>query len=119
MRLYEECEPVPGRRTRGKRPAADLESRQKCTQGRPGSKRIRLACDPGYYFKSTVFWLLAPICMVKILQRRLTDVDLGLEPRLHLQYQLLKRLHQSFTDEFALKGFAGNGPFSFCACLLF
>lgn len=57
---------------------------------------------PGYYFQSTSFMLLAPITSSKILQRSLTHVDLRLEPRLRMQYELLKLIFLSFTDHFAL-----------------
>lgn len=56
----------------------------------------------GYYFKSTVFLLLAPSTTFKILQRRLTAIDLNLEPRIRGQYELLKLLWFSFADDWAL-----------------
>jgi hypothetical protein len=56
----------------------------------------------GYFYKSTAFMLLAPITSYKILQRRLTIMDLGLEPRLRTQYELLKLIFLSFTRDFEL-----------------
>jgi hypothetical protein len=56
----------------------------------------------GYFYKSTAFMLLAPITSYKILQRRLTIMDLGLELRLRTQYELLKLIFLSFTRDFEL-----------------
>jgi hypothetical protein len=57
---------------------------------------------PGYYFKSTAYLLLAPLTTAKLLQRRLTTVDLGVEPRLQLHYRLLKAIYLVLADEFAI-----------------
>jgi hypothetical protein len=54
----------------------------------------------GYYFQSTAYSLLAPLTTASILRRRLTTVDLSLEPRLQLQYDLLKEIAVSFAHDF-------------------
>jgi hypothetical protein len=51
----------------------------------------------GYYFRSTAYYLLAPSTSVKLLRRRLTEVDLALEPRIAFQYLLLKEIFHSYT----------------------
>lgn len=51
----------------------------------------------GYYFRSTAYYLLAPATSVKLLRRRLTEVDLALEPRIAFQYHLLKEIFHSYT----------------------
>ncbi|WP_250033855.1 hypothetical protein [Paractinoplanes maris] len=51
----------------------------------------------GYYFRSTAYYLLAPSTSVKLLQRRLTEIDLALEPRIAFQYLLLKEIFHSYT----------------------
>jgi hypothetical protein len=56
----------------------------------------------GYYFQSTVYLLLAPMAAVRILQRRLTAVDLAVEPRIDVQYRLLRLLYRTFTEDHAL-----------------
>jgi hypothetical protein len=56
----------------------------------------------GYYYKSTAYMLLAPVTSYKILQRRLTMIDLSLEGRLQTQYDLLKLIFLSFTRDFDL-----------------
>jgi hypothetical protein len=65
----------------------------------------------GYYFKSTAFYLLAPTTSFKILQRRLTAIDLALEPRLELQYQLLKLTFNSYTWDHDLSRVAPALPY--------
>ena len=103
-RLYAECEPllfqtidlVEHARTR----IAGLARASRENGVRPdGSGWL---AGPGYYFKSTVYFLLAPMTSFKILQRRLTVIDLGLEPRLHEQYEILKLVFLSFATDFEL-----------------
>jgi hypothetical protein len=55
-----------------------------------------------YYFKSTAFFLLAPLTPLKVIRRRLTSIDLALESRMNLQYQLLKLAFHSYTWDFDL-----------------
>ena len=55
---------------------------------------------PGYYFTSTAYQLLAPMTSFKILQRRLTAIDLNLEPDIRRQYEMLKLLFYSFGSDF-------------------
>ncbi|MGH9280643.1 MAG: hypothetical protein ACRD12_21440 [Acidimicrobiales bacterium] len=104
LRLYQECEPLLFA-------AVELVER---AQGRVRSlsrsaKNGDLQPDgsgwlarPGYYFRSTAFFLLAPATTFKILQRRLTAIDLSLAAGLQLQYELLKVSFNSFTDDFKL-----------------
>lgn len=64
--------------------------------------------DPGptswlgrdYYNLSTYYRLLAPLAVQKLLQQRLTHIDLSLDPLIHWQYSLVKQLAESFTDDF-------------------
>ena len=55
-----------------------------------------------YYFKSTVFYILAPVTSFKILQQRLTAIDLSLEPMLEYQYRLLKHIFNSYSWDHGL-----------------
>jgi hypothetical protein len=61
-----------------------------------------LADRDHYYFRSTVYAVMAPLTTAKILQRRLTTVDLSLEPRLQMQYELLKAASSSFAEDVRL-----------------
>jgi hypothetical protein len=55
-----------------------------------------------YYFKSTIYLLLAPATMFKLLQRRMTSIDLSLEPKIRRQYELMKQLWFSFAADWQL-----------------
>jgi hypothetical protein len=106
-RLYEECEPllfqtvelVENARDRIASIARSCRSRDLEADGSGW-----LAQPPGYYFTSTAFQLLAPITSFKIVQRRLTVIDLSLEPQIREQYEILKLLFLSFTRDFDLAG---------------
>lgn len=61
----------------------------------------------GYYLASTVYKLLLPVAHLRLIQRRMTFVDLGLDPHIELRYLLLKLYARSFTDDF---DFARTSP---------
>lgn len=58
----------------------------------------------GYYFESTYYRFLAPLAIGKLLQKKLTHIDLSLDPSIHWQYTLLKAIANTFTDDFDLAG---------------
>jgi hypothetical protein len=60
-----------------------------------------------YYRVSTIYRLLAPSAALKLMQRRLTLVDLSLDYGLHRQYTLARQAFFAFGDEFT---FARLGP---------
>jgi hypothetical protein len=105
-RLYEECEPLlfqtielaEGARTRIKSLARTARREDIRADG------SGWLAEDGYYFKSTAFQLLAPMTSFKILQRRLTAIDLNLEPGIRRQYEMLKLLFYSFASDFDLAG---------------
>lgn len=57
-------------------------------------------CDNNYYIASTMYNLLAPAVVYKLIQRRLTIVDLTLDNNIDRHYQLAKHLAWSFTADF-------------------
>lgn len=98
-RLYSECEPILFEAME----LADNFRRRVISLAR-GSRQGNLSeiqegwlATRGYFFKTTAYYLLAPATSFKILQRRLTAIDLALEPRLEFQYQLLKLTFLSYT----------------------
>jgi hypothetical protein len=103
-RLYTECEPLLFQIFEL---AEDAESRvqalaRECRQDnlrRDGSGWLG---GEGYYFNSTVYRFFAPLAAIRILQRRLTAVDLALDSRLETQYRLLRMLYRSMSDDHAL-----------------
>jgi hypothetical protein len=65
--------------------------------------------DPGrtwlarnYYRLSTYYRFLAPLATLKLLQSRLTVVDMSLDSHLFSQYLLAKQIYYSFADDFDL-----------------
>jgi hypothetical protein len=54
----------------------------------------------GYYFYSTIYFLLSPLVIFKIMQRSVTFVDLTVDRYINDQYLLAKQLAWSFTDAF-------------------
>jgi len=103
-RLYEECEPLLFQTIEL---AETARARIKSLARTAKSKHIRSdgsgwLDERGYYFTSTAYQLLAPMTSLKILQRRLTAIDLSLEPRIRLQYEMLKLLFISFASDFEL-----------------
>jgi hypothetical protein len=54
---------------------------------------------PNYYMLSTIYQLLAPLAAFKILQMRLTTVDLELDPLVKTIYLLSKHLYLTFSAE--------------------
>lgn len=56
----------------------------------------------GYYFLSTLYRFIAPISLLRMMQVRLTLIDLTLEPRLRTLYELTKLLADSLSDEFRI-----------------
>jgi hypothetical protein len=60
--------------------------------------------EDGYYMTSTLYNLTAAVATVQLLRRRLTLVDFNLDPQVKVQYELARRLHLSFTDDFVLAG---------------
>ncbi len=61
-----------------------------------------------YYFKSTVYSLLAPITTFSILQRRLTTIDLGLDTTVRAKYEMLKLVFFSFSKDWELAECGGD-----------
>lgn len=57
---------------------------------------------PGYYLHSTIYKLVLPAAHLRLMQRRVTFVDLGLDESIRLRYQLLKLYSRSFTDDFVM-----------------
>ncbi|WP_163998683.1 hypothetical protein [Pyxidicoccus caerfyrddinensis] len=55
-----------------------------------------------YYLYSTCHRLTQPVVMYRLLQRRMTFVDLTLDASIRVRYYLLKYYAYSFTDDFVL-----------------
>jgi hypothetical protein len=56
----------------------------------------------GYYEANTIYRFLAPLVIIKLIQRGLTLVDLTVDPHINNQYSLAQWLYNSFTLDFTL-----------------
>jgi hypothetical protein len=54
---------------------------------------------PNYYMLSTIYHLLAPMATFKVLQDRLTTVDLELDPLIKTIYLISKHLYATFSSD--------------------
>ena len=103
-RLYQECEPLLfqarelANEARGRITGLAIAARN----GDIGEDGAGWLAQPHYYTLSTCYCLVAPATTYLLLQRRLTDFDLGLEPRIQAQYEVLKLLYASVSDDFGL-----------------
>jgi hypothetical protein len=58
--------------------------------------------QPGYYMRSTIYKLLAPIALFKVIQQNLTFIDLSVDHGIAANYTLAKILYLTFTCDFEL-----------------
>ncbi len=67
--------------------------------GNLGPDRFWLTTDQ-YFIRSTIYRLFTPLAAFKILQRRLTSVDLKLDNHINIQYRLAKILYYVFSSPY-------------------
>lgn len=107
-RLYEECAPLTFQLS---------EQSERALGGIYGLARTAAAgdLDPGkswlsrgYYSNSTYYRLIAPLSVGRLFRRRLTHLDLSIDPNIQWQYTLVRVLMDSFTDDFEMAGQTGE-----------
>lgn len=67
-----------------------------------------------YYLASTLYTMLAPLAVFRLMRRKLTLVDLNVDPLLARQYQVAKQLYMMLSEDFefaALKPVLPYEPF--------
>ena len=100
-RLYQECEPLLFQLSEVSEYAIfRVQSLARTARKGNLSSSDHWLDGPGYYMASTIYNLLAPVAVFKLLQRRITFVDLTVEPQIRGQYQLAMAIYVSFTDDF-------------------
>jgi hypothetical protein len=62
--------------------------------------------NDNYYLRSTAYKLILPVAYLRMIQRRITFVDLSLDTTFSLRYSLLKLYSRSFTDDFVFADLA-------------
>lgn len=98
-RLYQECEPILFQFAE----LSDSALRRiyalarNAMNGNLGPERYWLSTDH-YFMRSTIYRLLAPLGAFKILQHRLTGIDLNLDQVINVQYLLAKCLYYTFSS---------------------
>lgn len=103
-RLYEECEPImfflyESSISAMKRVRSLARTAR---EGDLGPRRQSWLSSKGYYTLSTIYMLMAPLTAFKLIQQRLTLVDLTVDPKTRALYLLAKALYLSFTADFKL-----------------
>ena len=97
-RLYHECEPLLFQLIEASEAALShirgIAARVKATDGRLYSEQ--------YYLKTTIYRLLLPCAVFKLITTRLTLVDLQVDRVMYTQYVLAKTVYLSYTDDFRL-----------------
>ena len=79
--------------------------------GNLGTHAKSWLADEGYYLRSTIYKLTIPVVYLRLIQRRITFVDLGLDPTIRLRYLLLKLYSRSFTDDFVFASMEPTLPY--------
>ena len=99
-RLYKECEPVLFQLAEAAENALHRVFSLART-ARDGNLPDWLE-SPDYYMASTIYNLLSPMVKLRLLQQRMTLVDLSVDSRIHELYLIAKWLSVTFTDDFTL-----------------
>ncbi|HEX5701729.1 MAG TPA: hypothetical protein VFX97_00760 [Pyrinomonadaceae bacterium] len=69
-----------------------------------------LSVPDHYYTISNMYKFIAPLTFIKLMQRKLTAVDLSLVPQINALYTIARYLSWSFTDDFVVRNLA-NLPY--------
>ena len=98
-RLYEECEPILFQFAELSESAVKriYALTRNARDGNLGPNRFWLLTDQ-YFIRSTIYRLIAPMAAFKILQRRLTSIDLKLDKAINIQYHFAKILYYTFSS---------------------
>lgn len=101
-RLYEECEPLLFQANEATENTLHrIHSLARTSRaGNLGFGKESWLASPGYYATSTFYKLITPLVIFKLIQQRLTLVDLTVDPVVKARYDLLKWLYLSYTDDF-------------------
>ena len=98
-RLYQECEPILFQFAELSESALKriYALARNAREGNLGPERYWLSTDH-YFIRSTIYRLLAPLAAFKLLQHRLTAMDLELDRSINIQYSLAKNLYYTFSS---------------------
>ena len=95
-KLYQQCEPLIFQLIEASENALShirsIATRVKAPDGTVFSDE--------YYLKTTMYYLLLPCAVLKMITKRLTFVDLQVDGMIYTQYIFAKAVYLSFTDDF-------------------
>ena len=98
-RLYAECEPILFQFSELSESALRriYALARNAREGNLGPERYWLSTDH-YFIRSTIYRLIAPMAAFKLLQYKLTNIDLKLVQTINIQYMLGKILYYTFSS---------------------
>lgn len=107
-RLYEDCEPLLFQQGEASQNAIHrvyslARAARTGDLANDESSWLNNKLNHEYYMNTTIYLLLAPLAFYKLIQRRLTVIDLNLEPRIRTQYEILRLLYLSFGEGLILQ----------------
>jgi hypothetical protein len=98
-RLYQECEPILFQFSELSESALRriYALARNAKEGNLGPERYWLSTDH-YFIRSTIYRLIAPMAAFRLLQYKLTNIDLKLVQTINIQYMLAKILYYTFSS---------------------
>jgi hypothetical protein len=99
-RLYETYEPLRVRLL----DCADNAIRQLVVLAGPPSDERSTQSSALYRVNATAYFLLAPLVVARMVERRLNLVDLGLDKDIHIEYVIAKAIYSSLAEDAHLAG---------------
>jgi hypothetical protein len=98
-RLYQECEPILFEFSELSESALKriYALAKNAKEGNLGPNRYWLSTDH-YFIRSTIYRLIAPLAAFKLLQHKLTNIDLKMDYSINIQYILAKILYYTFSS---------------------
>ncbi|KAF0250351.1 MAG: hypothetical protein FD167_262, partial [bacterium] len=99
-RLYEKCEPLLFILNESAESAFDRITSLARTAREGNLTEDGWLSREGYYMRSTIYILLSPLVILKLMQKELTLIDLVLDPRIDVQYTIGKLIYNSLTSDF-------------------
>jgi hypothetical protein len=103
-RLYEQCEPILFQLVElsdyARYRIKDLADETR--EGRLKPNEGHLSNVNRYTFKTTIYRLIAPMAAFRLLQSQLTLIDLSLDARISVQYDIAKAIYFTFSSDYAI-----------------
>jgi hypothetical protein len=78
----------------------------------PPPHRQTSASSDGYVVKATTYYLLSPIVLCRMVERRLTLVDLALDRQVHVEYALAQAVYHTLADDAFIARLAPELPYT-------